>query len=93
MLDELLKYHETPAKDDFTAQVMKRVQRKQRQRRMILWGSGLVGAAFGAIGVLTLSKPLGELFANSGPLPVSVGVVAAIALVAWLLQDEAATTG
>ena len=93
MLDELLEYHETPESGDFAAQVMKRVQRQQRLRRAILWGSGLVGAAFGAVGVLTLSEPLGRVFENAGMLPVSVGVVATMAFVAWLLQDEATATG
>ena len=93
MLDELLEYHETPESGDFTTQVMKRVQRQQRLRRAILWGSGLVGAAFGAMGVLTLSEPLGRVFENVGVLPVSVGVVAAMAFMVWLLQDEATATG
>ena len=93
MLDELLEYHETPTNDDFAEQVMKRVRRQQRLRRAILWGTGLVGAAFGAAGVMILSEPLSRVFESYGVLPVCVGVVSVAGFMAWLFQDEAATTG
>ncbi len=93
MLDDLLKYHDNPEPEGFTNRVMKRVKRQQRLRRLILWSTGLVGAAFGAAGVLLLSEPLERVFSDVGVLPVSVGAVLIVGFMAWLLQDEAATTG
>jgi hypothetical protein len=92
MLDELLRYDEKPLQDDFTLRVMRAVRRRQRQRRVILWGAGAVGAAFGVAGAAMLAGPLAAVF-ESAALPVGVGVVLVTAAVAWLLQDETLSTG
>jgi hypothetical protein len=92
MLDELLRYDETPLQDDFTLQVMQAVRKRQRQRRVILWGAGAVGAAFGVAGAAMLAEPLAAVF-ESAALPVAVGVVFVTGAVAWLFQDETLSTG
>jgi len=89
MLDKLLQYHETPPRDDFAQRVMQRVQRQQRLRRLILLGTGSVGAAFGATGVMLASDPLARLFEQFSVLPVSIGAALAIGITVWLFQDEA----
>jgi hypothetical protein len=92
MLDELLRYDETPLEDDFTVQVMRTLHKRQRQRRAILWGAGAVGAAFGVAGAAMLAEPLAAVFENAA-LPVGVGVVLVTGALAWLLQDEILSTG
>lgn len=97
MLDELLQYHDSPEADDFKAKVMQRVQahaaRQQRLRRVILWGTGAVGAAFGVAGFMMLSGPVGQMVSQVNPLVISLSVAGAVGFFFWLLQDEAATTG
>jgi len=88
MFDNLLAYHESPEEGDFTAQVMRGVRRQQRLRRLILWGFGAVGAVFGAAGFVLLSEPLGQLFGGGRHLEVSLAVMAAVALLGWLLHEE-----
>ncbi len=88
MLDQLLEYHETPETGDFVANVMKGVQRQQRIRRLVLWGLGAVGAAFGVAGVMLLSEPVNRLFSGMEVLPVSLGVLGAVAVLGWLLHEE-----
>ncbi len=89
MLDDLLKYHETPPRDDFAQRVMQQVQRKQRLRKLILIGTGSIGAAFGVMGVMLASEPLARLFEQFSTLPVSLGAAVAIGIGVWLFQDEA----
>ena len=93
MLDEILEYHETPQDDNFVAGVVKRVQRKQRVRRLILTATGLVGASFGAIGMLMISDSINRLITTTNVLPASVALVGLVALMAWLFQDEVAAVG
>ena len=93
MLDEMLQYHLTPPDDDFTERTLRLLRRRQRQRNLILWGSGAVGAAFGIAGVALLSSPLAQLFQSAGFLPVSLGIVALAGAGLWLFQDEIACTG
>lgn len=90
MLDKLLAYHESPEPDEFTARVMRRVHRQRRQRRLILWSTGIVGALFGASGVLLLSEPLARLFMDVGAVPLGLATVGGAGLLAWLLLDETA---
>ena len=89
MLDDLLQYHETPPRDDFSQRVMQKVQRQRRLRRLILVGTGSVGAVFGALGVMLASEPLVRLFEQFSALPVSLGAALAIGITVWLFQDEA----
>ena len=93
MLDEILEYHETPQNDDFVAGVIKRVQRQQRIRRLILAATGLVGASFGAVGMLMISDGISRLITDTNVLPASVAVVVLAAFMAWLFQDEVAAVG
>lgn len=92
MLDELLRYDEQPLDDDFTLRVMRAVRRRQRLRRGILWGAGVVGAGFGVAGAAMLAEPVAAVF-ESAALPVAVGLVLLTAGFAWLLQDETLSTG
>ena len=93
MLDEILKYHETPQDDNFVAEVIKGVQRQQRMRKLILATTGMVGASFAAFGVLTISDSINQLITDTNVLPVSVAVVGLAAFLAWLFQDEVAALG
>ena len=93
MLDKILEYHETPDDDDFVAGVMKRVRHQQRMRRLILAVTGILGAAFGAIGMLMISDSINRLIPDTSVLPVSVALVGLAAFMAWLFQDEVSATG
>lgn len=93
MLDKILEYHETPHDDDFVAGVMKRVRHQQRTRRLILAVTGILGAAFGAIGMLMISDSINRLIPDTSVLPVSVALVGLAAFMAWLFQDEVSATG
>jgi len=93
MLDEILKYHETPQDDDFVAEVMNGVRRQQRMRKLILATTGVVGASFAAFGVLTISDSLNQLITDTNVLPVSVALVGLAAFLTWVFQDEVAALG
>ena len=93
MLDEILEYHETPQDDNFVAGVIKRVQHQQRVRKLILTATGLVGASFGAVGMLMISDSINRLITATNVLPVSVALVGLVAFMAWLFQDEVAAVG
>ena len=93
MLDEILEFHETPQDDNFVAGVMKRVRHQQRMRRLILTATGMVGASFGAIGMLLISDSINRLITDTNVLPVSVALVGLVAFMAWLFQDEVAALG
>ena len=93
MLDEILEYHVTPQDDNFVAGVIKRVQHQQRVRKLILTATGLVGATFGAAGMLMISDSINRLITATNVLPVSVALVGLVALLAWLFQDEVAAVG
>jgi len=93
MLDEILEYHESPEDDNFVAGVIKRVQHQQRMRRLILTTTGLIGASFGAVGMLMISDSINRLITDTNVLPVSVALVGLVALMAWLFQDEVAAVG
>jgi hypothetical protein len=93
MLDEILEYHETPQDDNFVAGVIKRVKHQQRMRRLILTATGLVGASFGAAGMLMISDSINRLITATNVLPVSVALVGLVVFIAWLFQDEVAALG
>ena len=93
MLDKILEYHEVPEDDDFVAGVIKRVQHQQRMRRLILATTGLIGASFGAAGMLMISDGISRLITDTNVLPASVAVVGLAAFMAWLFQDEVAALG
>ena len=93
MLDEILQYHETPQDDKFVAGVMKGVRRQQRIRKLILATTGMVGACFGAVGMLMISDGINRLIADSYVLPASAALVGLAAFMAWLFQDEVSAVG
>jgi len=93
MLNEILEYHETPKNDDFVAGVMKRVRRQQRVRRLILTATTMVGAAFGASGVLMLSDSVGRLITEANVLPASITLVGIAVFMTWLFRDEVVASG
>ena len=93
MLDEILEFHETPQDDNFVAGVMKRVRHQQRMRRLILTATGMVGASFGAVGMLLISDSINRLITDTNVLPASVALVGLVALTVWLFQDEVVALG
>ena len=93
MLNEILEFHESPQDDNFVAGVMNRVRHQQRMRRLILTATGMVGASFGAIGMLLISDSINRLITDTNVLPVSVTLVGLVAILAWLFQDEVAAVG
>ena len=91
--EQLLEYSGAPPAGEFVAQVMQRIAREQQIRKLILVVSGLIGALFGITGAVMLSDSISRFFTVSmsatGPLPVSLAIVAVVAFLAWLLNDEA----
>lgn len=90
MLENLLEYHQEPQDSAFVAQVMKRVQRQQRIRRLILASTAVTGSVFGTIGALTLAEPVARTIANISVGPVMIAAMGGVAFLAWLFQDEGA---
>jgi len=100
MLDKLLEYHQTPGQipgqapgpDTFVADVMKAVAHQQRRRKLILIGSGVTGGLFGVAGATLLSDSVGKLItqfaAGDAAMPFGLAIMAAVALLGWLMQDE-----
>ena len=93
MLDQLLEYHQTPESDDFVVEVMRGIKRQQRTRKLILAGSGLVGAAFGVAGMLLLSDTISGLFSEVGRVPLSFATMLALGLLGWLLDEGLGLAG
>ena len=93
MLEDLLEYHQKPEDSAFVVDVMANVQREKRIRRLILTATGVIGAAFGAIGAIMLSGPIAQALGGAQLIPVSVAVLGGTAFIAWLFQDEVSTGG
>jgi hypothetical protein len=88
MLDKILEYHETLKGSNFVIEVMKRVRRQQRVRKLILSVTGVVGGAFGAVGLLKLTGSVGQFITEANVLPVSLTLVGSAVFIAWLFRDE-----
>lgn len=92
MLDELLQYHQKPETDTFVVDVMKRVERQQKTRKLILAGFSLIGGLFGIAGAMILSEPIALLasqFASGdAALPLGLAAMSVVAFLGWLLQDD-----
>ena len=90
-LDALLEYREDLPGDTFVLNVMHRLGRERRRRRLILYLFGLTGAAFGVAGAVLLSGPLAAVFANlppMGTLQATLFAVAAVAFYAWFMNED-----
>jgi len=90
--ESLFEYPEPPQTEAFVDGVMQRVKRAQQTRKFILIGAGLAGALFGVTGAILLSANIGQLITASmsttGPMPVSLAIIATVGFLAWLLADE-----
>jgi len=93
-LETLLEYSESPQPEAFTMDVMRRVKREQRTRKLILWVFGLVGALFGLAGAVMLSGSITHLFTFTVTMPatetmqVVLFIVAAAAFYIWFMDDD-----
>lgn len=91
MLDSLLEFREDLPADTFVLDVMHRVRRARRLRRLILWVFGLIGAAFGLAGALLLSDPLARIFADLpalGTVQATLFVVAGVSFYLWFMNED-----
>ena len=94
-LEELLAYGEPADNDDlFVVDVMRKVRKERRTRKLILAAFGGVGALFGAAGAVMLSGSIDRLFTETIPamtlaqIPlVAIGVVA---FYLWFMNDDLA---
>jgi len=93
-LETLLEYSESPQPEAFTMDVMRRVKREQRTRKLILWVFGLIGALFGLAGAVMLSGSITRLFTFTVTIPatetmqVVLFIVAAAAFYIWFMNDD-----
>lgn len=90
-LDNLLEFSESLPSDAFVLDVMHRVQREQRSRKVILSLFGLVGAGFGAAGALLLSDPITRLFTSlplTGTMQAVLIAAAAVAFYGWIMNED-----
>ena len=90
-LDQLLGFHEELPTDEFTLNVMQRVQQERRRRRLILTCSGLLGGVFGLAGAVLLSAPIARLFTDLpliGTMQTVLFTVAAVAFYRWIMNED-----
>jgi len=90
-LDKLLEFREPPPADAFVLDVMHRVRREKRSRKLILLGFGVAGAAFGVAGALLLAGPIARLFAGlptTGTMQAVLVAVSAVALYGWIMNED-----
>jgi uncharacterized membrane protein YeaQ/YmgE (transglycosylase-associated protein family) len=93
-LEQLLEYGDAPQADAFVAEVMTRVSRERRTRKVILFVFGLIGALFGIAGAVMLAGPISRLFTFTLELPVMetmqlvLAIIGAIAFYIWFMNDD-----
>jgi hypothetical protein len=90
-LDRLLVHREAVPDDPFVLNVMHRVQREQRRRKLILFVFGLLGAGFGLLGAALLSEPIARLFTGlpaTGIMQAALVAGAAAAFYVWFMNDD-----
>jgi hypothetical protein len=98
-LENLLQYTEAPQAGVFVIDVMRRVRREQRTRRVVLWAFGLVGALFGLAGAVMLTGPVSKLFTISLAIPgmetmqATLLMVGAAAFYLWCMNDDLSLGG
>jgi hypothetical protein len=91
LLDQLLEHREAVPDDPFVLNVMHRVQREQRRRKLILFVFGLLGAGFGLLGAALLSEPIARLFTGlpaTGIMQAALVAGAAAAFYVWFMNDD-----
>ena len=96
-LQRILAYPEAsdePAADGFVVDVMARVRREQRRRRVILGAFGLVGALFGLAGATMLADGIDlvfeELLSSTVLMQGALLSVGAAAFYLWFMNDDLA---
>jgi len=90
-LDRLLEIRESLPADAFVLDVMHRVQRERRRRKLILLTCGVLGAAFGVAGALLLSEPIAHFFSNlplTGTMQAVLIAVSAVAFYGWIMNED-----
>jgi hypothetical protein len=98
-IERLLGYSDSPEPGTFVVEVMNRVKREQRTRKLILWAFGLIGAMFGLAGAAMLSDSIADLFTFTVTMPatqtaqVVLFIVAAVAFYTWFMNDDLALGG
>jgi len=91
LLDQLLGHREAVPDDPFVLNVMHRVQREQRSRKLILFVFGLLGAGFGLLGAVLLADPIAHLFTGLptvGIMQAALVAGATAAFYAWFMNDD-----
>ena len=90
-LDGLLEHREAIPDDQFVLTVMHRVQRERRNRKLILFAFGLLGAGFGLLGAVLLADPIARLFNGlpvTGIMQAALLAGAAAAFYVWFMNDD-----
>ena len=95
-LEQWLAYPD-PSADDagrFVVNVMGRVQKEQRTRRLILFLFGSIGALFGALGAFLLSGTISWLFTEgltaTTIMQATLFIVGGAAFYIWFMNDDLA---
>ena len=94
-LEQLLRYAEPPQADAFVMNVMHGVQHAQRTRKRVLWGFGLIGAAFGAAGAFMLADSITHVFSGlpaMGTMQAVLAVTSIAAFYTWFMNDDLGLT-
>ena len=93
-LEELLAYPEQESGNDdlFVVDVLRRVQKERRTRKLILGLFGGIGALFGLAGAYMLSDPINGIFATADPtvffLQLPLFAAGAAAFYIWFMNDD-----
>ena len=94
-LEEMLGYDDQDVSSDlFVVDVMRRVQKERRTRKLILFLFGSVGALFGLLGALMLSDGISKLFIEILPanalMQLPLFAAGATAFYIWFMNDDLA---
>ena len=92
-LEELLGYPEQEVSDDlFVVDVMRKIQKERRTRKLILFLFGGIGALFGLFGAILLSADISRLFTETLTvttlMQVPLFAAGASALYIWFMNDD-----